>query len=99
MGVEWTVLASAGSALVGVLLTALAHRRARHHELKSAGRDDGALRADLGYLKNGVDEIRNEQREQNKTNIEILTRLAKVEGAASQAHRRLDSLEGSRPRS
>lgn len=98
MAIEWTVLVSLGCALAGVLLTALAQRHARSREATRAGRDDGALRADLDYLKRGVDEIRLEQREQAKTNIELLTRITRVESSASQAHKRLDAIEKGRMR-
>lgn len=96
--IEGTVLVSLGCALAGVVLTALAQRYSRSRDSARENRDDGALRADLGYLKRGVDEIRGEQREQAKTNIELLTRLTKVESSASQAHKRLDAIEQGRMR-
>lgn len=57
-------------------------------------RADATVLSEIGYIKGGIDDIKAEQREQNKTNIEILTRLTAVEESAKQAHHRLDRLDG-----
>ena len=59
------------------------------------GRKDGTLLTEIGYIKGGIDDIKNEQREQRKTNMEVVTRLTAVEASAKQAHKRIDRLEGS----
>ena len=46
-----------------------------------------------------TEEIKSEQREQRKTNLEVLTRLTAVEQSAKQAHKRMDGFEGRDPRS
>ena len=59
-----------------------------HH----VGRDATRLK-EIGYIKGGIDDIKAEQREQRKTNTDVLERLSKVEASAKQAHHRLDSVE------
>jgi hypothetical protein len=47
----------------------------------------------IGYIKANTDEIKAEQKEQRKTNVEVVTRLTAVEASAKQAHKRLDTFE------
>lgn len=44
-------------------------------------------------IKANTDEIKAEQKEQRKTNVEVVTRLTAVEASAKQAHKRLDAFE------
>ena len=48
--------------------------------------------SDIGYIKAGVDDIKSEQKEQRKTNMEVVARLTAVEESARQAHKRIDEL-------
>lgn len=57
-------------------------------------RSDATVLSEIGYIKGGIDDIKAEQREQRKTNLEVLTRLTAVEESAKQAHKRLDRLDG-----
>lgn len=63
-------------------------------DTEDEARADATVLSEIGYIKGGIDDIKAEQREQNKTNIEILTRLTAVEESAKQAHHRLDRLDG-----
>lgn len=59
---------------------------------------DATILTEIGYIKSNTDEIKAEQKEQRKTNLEVLTRLTAVEASAKQAHKRIDTMEGrSRP--
>jgi len=51
------------------------------------------LLSDIGYIKSGVDDIKSEQKEQRKTNIEVVSRLTAVEESAKQAHKRIDEIK------
>lgn len=57
-------------------------------------KNDATVLTEIGYIKGGIDDIKAEQREQRKTNLEVLTRLTAVEESAKQAHKRLDRLDG-----
>ena len=50
-------------------------------------------KSEIGYIKANTDEIKAEQKEQRKTNVEVVTRLTAVEASAKQAHKRLDTFE------
>ena len=53
---------------------------------------------EIGYIKSGVDDIKAEQREQRKTNTEMIARITAVESSAKQAHKRIDAIEERRSR-
>lgn len=57
------------------------------------GKLSGTVLSDLGYIKANTEEIKAEQKEQRKTNIELITRLTAVEESAKQAHKRIDELK------
>lgn len=59
----------------------------------AAQRADATILTEIGYIKANTEEIKAEQKEQRKTNMEVMTRLASVEASAKQAHKRLDGLE------
>lgn len=60
------------------------------------GATSGRLKADLEYVKKGIDDIRDRQREQEAKEeswrMEVAVRLSKVEASAKSAHKRLDEL-------
>ena len=93
MAVEWTVLLSAACGLGGFALSYLGLRRLIQRDVRDAGRGDGVMLAELGYVKSGVDDIRREQREQARTILLMMERLAALEQSAKQAHKRIDQLE------
>ncbi len=53
----------------------------------------GTICTELGYIKANTDEIKAEQREQRKTNTEVVSRLTAAEASAKQAHQRINGLE------
>lgn len=63
-------------------------------EIKSASaKADATILTEIGYIKSNTDEIKAEQKEQRKTNLEVLTRLTAVEESSKQAHKRIDRIE------
>lgn len=81
-----------GTAL-GLLISYVTFIRATKKASEDEGRETGAVMTELGYIKGGIDDLKAENREQRKTNTEIITRLTAVEASAKQAHKRLDRIE------
>lgn len=79
--------------IVGAAIAYATLSRNKTKDDKSEGQQIGVITSELGYIKGGIDDIKTEQREQRKTNSEVIERLAKVEASAKQAHRRLDVIE------
>lgn len=64
----------------------------RHKDAKKEGQDDGALKADIAYIKRRVDDVLLEQRETNKTLDAHAERITRVEESTKQAHKRIDEI-------
>lgn len=79
--------------IAGVLFGLVTLFRNKKQDDTQEGRESGTVLSDLGYIKAGVDEIKSEQKEQRKTNIEFITRLTAVEESTKQAHKRIDELK------
>ena len=78
----------------GILLCYLAFFRNTKKDSQEEGKANGTMLSELGYIKANTDDIKTEQREQRKTNIELFSRITAVESSAKQAHKRLDTIEG-----
>jgi hypothetical protein len=80
--------------VIGGVIGILTFARSRTKDDRNAGRQDGQMQTEIGYIKSGIDDIKTELREQRQTNAEHTTRLASVEASVLQAHLRLDRMEG-----
>jgi hypothetical protein len=79
--------------LCAIIFGYLAFRRNQKKDDTDEGSLRGTMLTDIGYIKSGVDDIKDEQREQRKTNADFLERLVDCEASAKQAHKRIDGLE------
>lgn len=86
-------LVGIGGTLLGLLLSYLAFWRNSKKDTKDDGKETGTILTELGYIKGGIDDLKSENREQRKTNVEFVSRLTAVESSAKQAHHRIDRLE------
>lgn len=87
-----TILSAAGT-LIAIICSLAALVRNKKTDAGAEGRQDGQILTELGYIKGGIDDVKNEQREQRKINTEFVSRLTAVEASAKQAHKRLDQIE------
>ena len=84
---------SVATGLCAIIFGFLAFRRNQKADDKEEGSLRGTMLTDIGYIKSGVDDIKDEQREQRKTNADFLERLVDCEASTKQAHKRIDGLE------
>ena len=82
------------STLCAIIFGYIAFARNSKKDTEQSAKTDATLLTEVGYIKANTEEIKTEQKEQRKTNIEVLTRLASVEASAKQAHKRIDNIEG-----
>ena len=80
--------------LLGIIISYAAFLRNSKKDSNDDGRETGTVLTELGYIKGGIDDLKAENREQRKTNTEVITRLTAVESSAKQAHHRIDRIEG-----
>ena len=70
-----------------------AFARNNRKDTEDEAKNDATVLTEIGYIKANTDEIKAEQKEQRRTNTEVITRLTAVEQSAKQAHKRIDHLE------
>lgn len=70
-----------------------AFNRSKHTDTADEAKNDATVFTEIGYIKSGIDDIKQEQREQRKMNTDFVTRLTAVEESAKQAHKRISRLE------
>ncbi|HIE8455440.1 TPA: hypothetical protein ACXPT9_004440 [Bacillus cereus] len=61
--------------------------------VKSDGQENAEMKAELGYIRKGVDDIRIDQKASEKQMILFGERITRVEESSKQAHKRIDTLE------
>lgn len=88
------VIALIGSILallvsVTVIVTFFSNKKKAGYD---EGRDDGGLRGDVKYVRNGIDDLRLDFKEMSKKYDAQAERLTRVEESCKQAHKRLDEI-------
>lgn len=81
------------STICAIVFGYVAFARNGKKDVVDEAKSDATVLTEIGYIKANTDEIKAEQKEQRKTNVEVVTRLAAVEASAKQAHKRLDTFE------
>ena len=100
MGVYATAAVSAGVvsavAVLGVfssiVFAYLAFSRSNKDDASKTGQHEGQLFTEIGYIKSGIDDIKNKQAVQDQQHIEVVSRLVAVEASTQSAHKRIDSI-------
>lgn len=86
------------STLLAIVFGYIAFVRSRDKDKSEDIKTDATMLTEIGYIKANTDEIKAEQKDQRKTNIEFAVRLTDVEASAKQAHKRIDTMEGRKMR-
>ncbi|MCU5196508.1 hypothetical protein OCE52_17030 [Bacillus mobilis] len=61
--------------------------------VRSDGQQSAEMKAELGYIRKGVDDIRLDQKSNERRMTEFGERLTRVEESVKQSHKRLDKAE------
>lgn len=91
-----SVLAAVTSVLAavsGVALGWAGRAKAAKREAEESAEAEAVQRADVEYIKRGVDDMKVEQKLQGQRFEAFSERLTRVEESAKQAHKRIDRLE------
>lgn len=88
-----TALISSAGVISGILIGWSGRSRSVKQDTKEEARSDAAVRADIEYIKRGVEDIKFEQRKQGERFDELSERVTRVEESAKQAHHRINRLE------
>lgn len=90
---DWNVYVSFSGGKDSIVFGYVAFARNGKKDVADEAKSDATVLTEIGYIKANTDEIKAEQKEQRKTNVEVVTRLTAVEASAKQAHKRLDTFE------
>lgn len=63
-------------------------------DVKRSASEGAELKAELGYIRKGVDDIRIDLKANEKQMAALGERVTRVEESSKQAHKRIDKLEG-----
>lgn len=78
------------STVCAILFGYAAFRARRKKDDTDAGRDRGVLLSEVGYIKAGVDELKQAHRDTAAKLSDVNQRLTRVEESVKQAHKRID---------
>lgn len=62
-------------------------------KIKDEAKEGGKVTLDLEYIKKGIDEIRLDNKENDRKISNIIERMVKVEESSKSAHKRIDHIE------
>lgn len=93
MTIELGVLIGLVCTVLGTIFGYLSFRRTSNKDLKDDAVSNGELRADINYIRRGIEDIRVDLKAQDKRFGELSERVTRVEESAKQAHKRIDELK------
>lgn len=79
-------------ALFGLVMTVLSYRDKKKKDAEESGSDRGVMASDLGYIKAGIDDLKQEHREDRQRMDAIQERVTRCEESTKQAHHRIDEI-------
>ncbi|MEK4149001.1 hypothetical protein NST02_18220 [Robertmurraya sp. FSL W8-0741] len=77
---------------LAVIITLMGYSLNRTKAIKSDGRESAELKAELGYIRRGVDDIKIDLKANDKQIQALGERVTRVEESAKQAHLRIDGV-------
>ena len=88
------------AALSGIILGWLGRSRTVRQDTIQEAREDAEIKRDMEYIKQGIDNMRFELREQGKRHDDRINEhareIARLDESLSSAHKRINRLEGSK---
>ena len=82
------------SAVCAIVFAYLAFTRNKTKDEREDAGTEASIMAEIGYIRANTDEIKNEQKEQRKSNLEFVTRLTQLESDVRGMESRITRLEG-----
>jgi peptidoglycan hydrolase CwlO-like protein len=80
-------------AVLGLVISYQAYQLNKTKDVKTDTQESAELKAELGYIRKGVDDIRIDLKANEKQMVALGERITRVEESSKQAHKRIDNLE------
>lgn len=90
MSVEWGILAG----VLSLIIAYQGYQLNKNKDVKSDSKNTAEMKAELGYIRKGVDDIRIDQKANEKNIAHLSERVTRVEESTKQAHKRIDQKLG-----
>ncbi|QPA33377.1 hypothetical protein [Thermaerobacillus caldiproteolyticus] len=78
---------------LGLVISFLAYQLNKTKDVKRDTQESAELKAELGYIRKGVDDIRIDLKANERQMAILGERVTRVEESSKQAHKRIDNLE------
>lgn len=79
--------------ILALVIAFLGYSLKKNNVVKTDSRESAEMRAELGYIRKGVDDIRIDLRTNERQMVHLGERVTRIEESAKQAHKRLDNIE------
>ncbi|PEF60931.1 hypothetical protein [Bacillus cereus] len=80
-------------ALLSLAISYFGYTLNKSKSIKVDGQQSAEVKAELGYIRKGVDDIRIDLKASEKQMVALGERVTRVEESTKQAHKRLDTME------
>jgi hypothetical protein len=80
-------------AMCSIIFAYIGYQRGKLKDTSSAGKTEGVIMSDIGYIKAGVDDLKREQRDANTVLSNHSERITRVEENINAVKTRVDKLE------
>lgn len=87
------LLIGAVASICSILFTYIGYNKGIKKDSSEAGKNNGTLMSDIGYIKAGVDDLKRKQETAELRHFALVERVTKVEESAKQAHKRIDRID------
>ena len=91
--VNIVVLITAAGTVCGIVFGYAGFQKGSKKESLEAGKNNGVLMSDIGYIKSGVDDLKRKQETSEARHYLLADRVTKVEEVARQAHEKIGGLQ------
>lgn len=79
--------------ILGLVISYQAYQLNKTKSIKTDTQESAELKAELGYIRKGVDDIRIDLKANEKNIAHLGERVTRVEESSKQAHKRIDHIE------
>lgn len=93
IGIVFSVIAACGS-ISAIAFGIISYKRTNKQDAYKDGDQDGTLRGDIKYMRNGFDDLRLDVKEIARQQTSQNERLIRCEESCKQAHKRIDRIDG-----
>lgn len=95
---QLSVIVGIVCSIIGAVIGYFGSQRQKTLDATGDGKEKGELVTDIKYIKDGIDELKSKQKEQDRQYIEVVVKVAQVEASCKSLHKRVDAWEAAHPK-